>query len=559
MNVTLRIGLASPAIRILILLPLLLISCTRQEMTRPSRKPDQPAAMFLVDAFPGLTDREKINHALAAMRDSGGAKVLTFSPREYLVTPLNLDTFEPVLGGTDIRDLVVEGNGATLVAQNALDCQKGYFFKIARFENLTIRNLTLTYRPTPFVQGTILKADQANNRTTLALDPAFNHLALLQETPHSRFWCRVGTHGHPLHAKPANPSWLDVGVDANRRIIVEPARDGTVIIHAGAFSLADTLHGLFNWAAGDSIVIWKRAAQDGFCFEEGRNLRLENVRVESALHYAIKLRGIQGAVLSVCRVEPASGAMMSSSADGIDVQQSRDIVLERCALIATGDDAISFLNHGHGDNGLEFEQKFPPPYPETNEGVLLRDNHLEGGNRNGILLLASRAEVLGNTLRHIRQYGIKFAGDHTRIESNIFQSVGSFAAYRHIQDELNTGIICSDEWIQSNVSIRYNTIEDWLNMPGILLKSVHQARIEHNTFILRDPSATTQKPFNPYLDQMKAICLTEGVMGDTHFACQDILIQNNHIQVQDQWNTLDQAIHMNGKHERVTLQDNRLE
>ncbi len=545
--------------RILFLIPLLLTSGTFTEQATPPLRPAHPAAMFPVDAFPGHTDREKINHAFAAMRDTGGAKILTFSPREYLVTPLDLDTFEPVLGGTDLHDLVVEGNGATLVALDALDSQKGYFFKIRRFDNLTIRNLTLTYRPTPFVQGTILKADQPHNRTTLALDPAFHHLAQLQEGPHARFWCRVGTPGQPLHAKPGNPSWLDVGVDANRRVIAEPAGHGAVVIRAGGFSLADTRHGVHNWEAGDPIVIWKRAAQDGFCFEEGRNLRLENIRVESALHYALKLRGIQDAVLTGCRVEPARGAMLSSSADGIDVQQSRDIVIEHCTLIATGDDAISFLNHGHGDNGLAFEQKFPPPYPETNEGVLLRDNLIEGGNRNGILLLASRAAVLGNTLRHIRQYGLKFAGDQTRIESNTFQSVGSFAAYRHIQDELNTGILCSDEWIQSNVSIRHNTIADWFNMPGLLLKSVHQARVEHNTFILPDPTACTRKPFNPHLDQMKAISLTEGVMGASHFAGQDILIQNNRIQSRGGWNTPEQAIHVHGHHERVTLQDNHLE
>jgi nitrous oxidase accessory protein NosD len=148
--------------------------------------------------------------------------------------------------------------------------------------------------------------------------------------------------------------------------------------------------------------------------------------------------GTDGVYLVDCHVSPATEAMISSSADGIDVLQSRDIVIEKCVLVVTADDATSFLNHGHGDNGQLFETRFGSPYPDTNEGVTIRDNLIEGGNRNAIILLAFRAEISGNTLRHTRQYGIKFGGDDTRISNNRLTELRSFAAYRHITDELDT-------------------------------------------------------------------------------------------------------------------------
>jgi hypothetical protein len=541
-----------------------MISCTVQP---PAPSADRAAAadasarsdvLFLVDDFEGDTDLEKINKALAAMGRLQGPKTLRFSPREYLIKPLELDTFDPVIGGACISNLVVEGNGAVLVAQDALNCRKGYFFKISRFEDLVVKDLTLTYRPTPFVQGAIVRADQPGNRTTLVLDPGYDHIGLLQQTPHSEFWCRVGIKDRAGMPKPDNPSWISVGVDARGKPRILQDDGGRVTVEAGAINAEQVLHPACNWEEGDPFVIWKRAGQDGFCFEEGGRLTLANVRVESALHFAIKLRGVVGARLTRCAVSPASGAMLSGSADGIDVQQSRDIVIEDCSLISTGDDAISFLNHRHGHNGEHYERKFAPPYPETNEGVLLRNNRIEGGNRNGILLLASRVEVISNTAQSIRQYGLKFAGDDTRIEGNAFKDVGAFSAYRHIEDELNTGVVCSDEWNQYRVAIRNNVIESWRNMPGILLKSVHHAEVTGNTFVLNDPTAIMVKPLNAYLDTLKAICVTHGAIGDSRFPCSDILIEGNAIRATGGWRSADDAIEVHGLHDRVVVGTNNV-
>lgn len=530
-------------------------------MTLPAERPGPElagATVYDVDDAPGDNDRDRIRHALAAVHGLSGRSILRFSPREYLVEPDALDSYEPVLGGAGFTNLTIEGRGATLVALNALDCEKGYFWKISRFENLVVRDLTLTHRPLPLVQGTIVHTDQIHNQTTVALQPGFDHLDRLYETPHAKLWCRAGLPENPLRPKPGSPSWMDVGVDGNGRAAAVVGDGGQVTLRVGAFSLDATLNGEFNWHPGDPIVLWKRGAQDGLCFEDGRGLLLQNVRVESALHYAIKLRGVMQATLRDCHVTPAAGAMLSSSADGIDVQQSRDVTIEHCTLVATGDDAISFLNHAHGVNGMLFEEKFPPPFPETNHGVLIRDNVMDGGNRNGILLLASNAEVLRNTIRHTRQYGIKFTGDNTRIEGNRFVQVGTFAAYQHVEDELDTGIICSDEWLQSNVSIRGNEIEDWSNMPGILLKSVRQARVEHNLFVVRDPARMASKPFNPYLASNHAICVTHGFFGRTLLACTEVLIRGNEIRSKGPWTSAEEAVFVHGEHASVVIEETRL-
>jgi len=522
----------------------------------PARATAPAVRVFLVDEFDGANDRERINHALAALSAAEGEKSLRFSAREYTIEPARLDTFEPVLGGSEIHHATIEGQGAVLVAKDAIDCEKGYFFKINRFSNLTVKNLSLTYRPAPFVQGTIVRADHAGNRTTFRMDPAFDQIDLLRRTPNSEFWCRAGIPGEPLHPKPGSPSWMGVGIHDQGGVAYEKSRDGAVTVQAGSVDTTLALHARLDWRPGDPLVIWKRSAQDGFCFEEGAGLRLENLRVESAPHFALKLRGVSDAVITNCHVRPLPGAMISSGADGIDVQQSRRVRIENCALVATGDDAISFLNHGHGVNGLEFETKFDPPFPETNEDVLLRSNLIEGGNRNGILLLASDAEILGNTVVDTRQYGIKFTGDRTRIEGNAFRRVGTFSALRHITDELDTGIICSDEWVQSNVSIRRNLIEDWSHMPGILLKAVRQAKVAENVFVIRDPRQVAAKPINPYLASVPAICVTGGDGGRN--PCADILIRDNVFRSRGGWTSEADAVAVHGDHPRVVVKQNRL-
>jgi len=526
-------------------------------------KQEQPAeagtgGVYLVDDFPGRDDREKINNALAAMENIEGEKTLRFADREYLVRPASKDSFDPVLGGTNLRNLTIDGSGAVLVALDSLDCRKGYFFRVGKFNDLSVKNLTLTYRPAPFVQGRIVSVDQANNRTAIALDPLFGDVEALVQTPMSKLWCRVGQSENALWPKQGSPSWMDVGVDDSGRLIAEPAGPGRVTVRAGFFDLALTLNGEYNWQPGDPLVIWKRGAQDGFYFEEGSGLSLDNIRVEAALHYAIKLRGVIGATVADCHVSPAPGAMISGSADGIDVQQSRDIVIEKCVLVATGDDAISFLNHGHGDNGLLFETRFGSPYPETNEDVVIRDNLIEGGNRNAILLLSSRAEISGNTLRHTRQYGIKFTGDDTRISNNRLTELGSFAAYRHITDELDTGVICSDEWNQRGASIRDNVIEDWHHMPAILLKSLTNARVTGNTFLMQNPGRLGETPFNPYLKTIPAVCVTHGHFNGATTRSSEIAIDDNVIQSRGGWRDAADAIVINGSHDRVEAKNNEI-
>jgi hypothetical protein len=544
-----------------LMLALSLSACT--PVVQPGQSPsatkiDPGPGILEVDHFPGPTDRDRINQALAKASLMEGPKVIRFTRRDYRITPLRPDSFEPVLGGRGLSDLILEGRGAVLVAQDALDCQMGYFFKLSSFSNLVVRDLTLCYRPTPFVQGTIVSTDQANNRTTIRLDPRFAHIEQILQTPHSELWCRVGLQEAPHLPKADNPSWMNVGIESNGAIRMAVNPDESVTVAAGWIDMEWALHAHYNWAPGDPFVIWKRSGQDGFCFEAGKQLVLQNIRVESALHFAIKLLGIENATLSRCAVIPASGAMLSGCADGLDIQQSRDIVIEDCTLVSTGDDAISFLNHGHGFNGQTYEKKFPPPYPETNERVLIRRNHIEGGNRNGILLLAFEADVIGNNLSHIRQYGLKFSGNDTRIEGNFFRSVGTFSAYRHIPDELNTGIICSDEWDQFRATIRNNRLEDWSNMPGILLKSLHNARVTGNTFVLRDTSTLDAKPHNPYLDSPKAIVVTDGNFEYKPRYNSDISIQANRFLAGSTWSRVEDAFFLHGNHARVTFRNNEM-
>jgi hypothetical protein len=159
-------------------------------------------------------------------------------------------------------------------------------------------------------------------------------------------------------------------------------------------------------------------------------------------------------------------------------------------------------------------------------------------------------------MRHTRQYGIKFVGNDTRISNNRLTELGSFAAFRHISDELDTGIICSDEWSQRGASICDNVIEDWHNMPAILLKSLANARVSGNTFLMRDPGRLGKTPFNPYLKSIPAICVTNGHVKGVETRSSGIAIDGNVIRSRGGWLDTADAIVIHGSHDRVEAENN---
>jgi parallel beta-helix repeat protein len=503
---------------------------------------DIPAKVFSVDQFSGQNDREKINEALLQLSTISGPKKLIFQPREYIIEgPASSETIA-VLHGHKLHDLVIEGQGAVLVAKNMLDETQGYFFKLEQFKNLSIRDLHLTYRPKPFIQGTLTRVDQANNQVQMQLDSGFDNWQAIQTpTRNSKLWCRVGQVENPRLPKAHSPSWLEAEFAPAE--LQENITTGSLLVYAGKFDLSQTLNGVYNWAQGDPIVIWKRGAQDGFYFENGENLLLQNILVDSALHYSIKLRGIIEAKVLACSIEPASGAYFSACADGIDIQQSKNIVVEDCKVLSNGDDGISLLNHAyHGYNGEFLESKLSSPYPETNENIILFRNHLQGGNRNGMLVLASNVLIQDNIVEDTRQYGLKFCGDDTSIIGNTFRNMASFSAFRHIEDELNTGVICSDEWLQKKATIKSNLIDGWYNMPGLLLKAIDDVEVADNFFDIGDDTRITVKPFNPSLEANKAMVTMNGLFSGKNNSCHDVRFKDNLIVPNQYWRFSNDAV-----------------
>ena len=481
---------------------------------------------FHVDAYAGTDDRDTLNRAFAAMRGIAGAKRLILARRTYRVSDPGGEGFTPVLAIAGIRDLDLDGNGAVIEAADMLGARQGYLIGISDFAHVRLRNLHVTYRPLPYVQGRITAVDQPGNRVEVELDPAFARIDALRAHATAELWCRVGQRDAPHLPKADSPSWL--GVASRDGGVQRVARDGgRWSLRAGGFDLVKTIGGRHAWAVGDPLVVWQRGAQDALAAWAGRGLRLEDIVIDSALHFAIKVRGVEHAEIARCRIEPVPGGMLSGCADGIDVQQSRDVTVRDCRVIANGDDAVSFLNHGHGRNGLAHEQRFAAPLPDTNEDVHLLGNRLEGGNRNGILLLATRSEVRGNAIAHIRQYGLKCTGDDAVIAGNAFTAVGSFTPWRHIADELDTGIVVSDVWTQRRWTVQDNTFTDWFRMPGILLKSVEDATITGNRFIIAARTTGELHPINPYLQRNAAICLTGSVFQERPRSCSGIVLHGN--------------------------------
>ena len=486
---------------------------------------------YAVEDFKGANDREKINQALQAMVGVKGPKELVFQCREYQIESASTKSFEPVLGVSNLIDITLAGNGAVLVAKNQLEQEMGTFFKLSNFKNLTIKDLSLTFRPLPFVQGLIVAVDQSKNVVDLALDEKFKGWQEINGfTPNSKLWCRVGQKAHPAWPKAHSPSWLGASFVPLKEQSEEHLKKGIIRVRAGKFDLNKTINGTYNWSLGDPMVIWKRGAQDGFCFEVGEGLILKNIHIDSALHYSLKCRGIVDGIIENCTIQPVEGGMLSGCADGIDLQQSIRVTVTNCQIHSNGDDGISLLNHAqHGYNGEHGERKLGSPYPETNQWITITNNWLSGGNRNGLLILASQVNISNNLVEQTRQYGLKFCGDNTQIIGNTFRELASFAAYRHIDDELNTGVICSDEWLQKDTVIANNTLVGWHNMPGILLKSLKNARVIDNILSVGDENRLRVTPINPDMTKISAIAVVSGYYGDKNIPCVNILVENNRV------------------------------
>jgi hypothetical protein len=518
---------------------------------------DSGPAIINVDEFPG-TDREKINSALLVAQQTEGQKTVRFTARTYTITIESDPGFSPILGIEELSDTTLEGNGAILVGTDMLDRAQGYFFKIRNFRDLTIKDLRITMDPLPFFQGTVVQLYPSSSEIGVALHWEYNGLENLRRTPNSEIFSKAILPNNPFFARPDNPSWLNPQLDSRGAIVSTQTETGITIINAGNFYDTSMTHeGEPNWEVGDRFVIWKRGAQDAMTFEEGEDLTIENVQIDSSLHYAFKLRGVINGTIRNSRVAPKSGALFSASADGIDVQQSKGITIEDCQIIATGDDMISFLNHGHGHNGTHYEDWLPEPYPETNEDVSIIGNTLVGGNRNGILLLASQAEVSRNDIVGAKQYGLKFTGDSTEIKDNRFINLGSFTAYTHISDELNTGIISSEEWNQQTVTISCNRIEDWHHMPGITLKSIHGASISNNQFIMNHESLISENPITDLLSENKAIYAVPGTFLGQTYSSSDVELSGNSIQSNSTiWTDFDEAIANHDSNLQMTSETN---
>jgi hypothetical protein len=300
-----------------------------------------------------------------------------------------------------------------------------------------------------------------------------------------------------------------------------------ITLMAGQFNMDEVWNGEYNWEVGDPIVIWKRGAQDAVTFEAGEQLWVNRLSVDSALHYAIKVRGVQHVQIEHCSIEPIKNGMISGSADGIDIQQSSHISIRNNRIVSTGDDMISLLNHGHGHNGLHHESKFSPPYPETNTHITIENNDLVGGNRNGMLILGDHLKVTNNHLQHFRQYGLKFTGDDISIQNNTFAYGGHFTAFKHIKDEQQTGIICSDDWTQSNVIILSNTIKNWSHMPGILLKSVAHAYVSNNLFSMDQHHKKNLHDIGGKVDKHQSIQVLDSIFKGKKHVSTNVILNNN--------------------------------
>ena len=277
-----------------------------------------------------------IRAALHELR-AGGRLVL--APGRYRcrggALQTNGRTREASVGVQHLKELTIEGNGATLVGQDIAG-----LFQFAECEGITIRNLTVDWDPLPHTAGKVvahlpeqhafdlepmIPVDPPSGRIVqaiIAYDPALQRMG---------YWEIYQTQGE----RDAEPS-LRL---ANGHLRVFQRRPG------GSYSFNDKLPEI-----GSHVIVRHQVyGYDAFVFHGCGNVRLEDVTVHAVPGMAVI--GWQSRDITIQRIKviPAAGGWMSATADAMHFGGCRGVItVEDSEFAGMGDDAINI----HGMYGL---------------------------------------------------------------------------------------------------------------------------------------------------------------------------------------------------------------
>lgn len=257
----------------------------------------------------------------------GDRRVVIPEGVHYLDTDLRL---------RDVKDVVIEGQGATFVFTN-----RNAGVHIENATNLTLRDLSITYDPPPFTQGILVAMDPEGRWYDIAVDLGY-------PTSDDLIYDFRAYGAQMQVMDPINRSVKAGTPDFLQTNDVEKVADNVVRVRFGyATNNSKAI------ALGDSIVLKYRGTH-GMHLRGVQDSVLENVTIYSAPHMGIvEADGGGGNIYRNVKIipgDPPAGAtrerLLSANADAFhSASMERGPILEGCFFEMMGDDGINIKGH----------------------------------------------------------------------------------------------------------------------------------------------------------------------------------------------------------------------
>ncbi len=364
-------------------------------------------------------DGPAIRAALRAAAEAGVPCRVVFEPRTYRLAPWEEHWY--ALHLADARDIVLEGNGATLLCDPA-----SRVLFLERCRRVTVRGFTVDYDPLPCTQGDVLAVDAEGGTFTLRLHEGY-------PAPPTQEWVEAnggagdwrhgvftdGPRGRFTHAwtpvarvEPAGgPRTYRIAVPDSAREALRKVEPGHCFAMRVPCITAERKARLFTQGQTDADrgVFLKGGPLANLRLAHTEDCTLEEIDQVMAPDMGIHLFDTRGTVLRRVRArrKPGTDRLMAGMSDGCHCKGNlMGPTFEECSFEALGDDSINVSHHPE----VVLEQRGPRELLTQYGDIVWFDSPTRAGD-----LLEAFDPVTGATLGEARVARVEFQGNQKRL------------------------------------------------------------------------------------------------------------------------------------------------
>jgi hypothetical protein len=261
----------------------------------------------------GKADSTSSLRAAIASLKSRNARRLYFPNGVYRLTSAQRIALE----FTYFSNLEIDGGGATLILEQDTRCMS-----FSHSANVTIHDLAIDYDPLPFTQGTV--TESGANWFTVRVDAEY-------PTPANREILAISSFDRTLKVLSKTP-FIDI------------YPKGVAVETLGPTTFRVQLDRSLLIPVNTALVLRFKGVHDAVGMEDCNKVTFQRVTIHSSYSAAMTINSSRDLKFDEFKIGmPVAGnRLLSTNADGIDFNNcTGSILLNRCALHGTGDDAIN--------------------------------------------------------------------------------------------------------------------------------------------------------------------------------------------------------------------------